>query len=152
MTREQFNELFKDGLNSKNFAEIIGTSEGHLNELKRKPNAREIAETFGLIEEDVQKVLDMVNLDAVYNFMVAKGINDLTEEQIALAKAKYTRVKRALQLEVGLETPFGKIVKIQKVGKTNIYMCMQNGEITAYGTTELKDAFKKTNEDVEVDE
>lgn len=151
MTREQFNELFKDGLNSKNFAEIVGTSEGHVNELKRKPNARELAETFNLIVEDVQEVLKKPNLDALYDFMNDKGIV-LNDEQIALAKAKYTRVKRALQLEVGLETPFGKIVKIQKVGKTNIYMCMLNGEITAYGTAELKDAFKKNNEDVEVNE
>ena len=151
MTREQFNELFKDGLNSKNFAEIVGTSEGHVNELKRKPNARELAETFGLLIEDVLEVLKKPNLDALYDFMNDKGIV-LNDEQIALAKAKYTRVKRALQLEVGLETPFGKIVKIQKVGKTNIYMCMLNGEITAYGTAELKDAFKKNNEDVEVNE
>lgn len=151
MTREQFNELFKDGLNSKNFAEIVGTSEGHVNELKRKPNARELAETFGLLIEDVLEVLKKPNLDALYDFMNDKGIV-LNDEQIALAKAKHTRVKRALQLEVGLETPFGKIVKIQKVGKTNIYMCMLNGDITAYGTQELKDAFKKNNEDVEVNE
>lgn len=149
MTKERFIQEFQEGLNAKNLAQIIGTSEGHVNELRRKPNAKAIAEAFNLDVEKVEEVLKKPNLEAIYDFMVnVKNVNDLTDEQIAQCKEKYKRPTTALKLEVGLETPFGKIIKVQKVGKTMIYLIGDN----VYGTQELKDAFKKANNEIEVEE
>lgn len=141
MTLERFKELFGEQLNAKAFAEAVGTSEGHVNELRRKPNAKDIAETFGLLIEDVEEVLNRPNLDAIYNFMVNKNV-ELTDEQIELIQQKTKRERKALEFVVGLETPLGVIAQVQKIGKTNVYMIKKaDGTFELYGTQELKDSY-----------
>ena len=62
MTKELFIEKLSNGFNAKVLAEKVNTSEGHINELRRKPNAKAIAEAFNLNVEDVENVLSNLTL------------------------------------------------------------------------------------------
>ncbi len=138
MTKELFIEKLSNGFNAKVLAEKVNTSEGHINELRRKPNAKAIAEAFNLNVEDVENVLKQPNLEAIYDFVVDRNV-ELNDEDFTAITTKTQRESKSPKIYVGLETSRGKIIQIQKIGKTNVYCLIdKNGQMTMLGTADMK--------------
>ena len=146
MTKELFIEKLSNGFNAKALAEKVNTSEGHINELRRKPNAKAIAEAFNLNVEDVENVLKQPNLDAIYDFVVGKNV-ELNDEDFIAITTKPQRESKAPKIYVGLETSLGKIIQIQKIGKTMAYCVMIDGQLKVYGTKDIEEALKVKDEE-----
>ena len=146
MRYEDFYETLKDGFNAKELAEAIGTSEGHLNELRRSPNANTIADDlakqFNLDVNEVLKVvngsLSKPNLNAIYDFSTKREIDLDAIDLKTIAEHKTVRNDRPI-VEVGTITKLGKIIKIKKVGNVNMFLCQKDGMFEAYGTKEIMD-------------
>lgn len=146
MRYEEFYETLKDGFNAKELAEAIGTSEGHLNELRRSPNANtitdDLAKQFNLDVNEVLKVVNgslaKPNLNAIYDFSTKREINLDAIDLKIIAEHKTVRNDRPI-VEVGTITKLGKIIKIKKVGNVNMFLCQKDGMFEAYGTKEIMD-------------
>ena len=145
MTKERFEELLKGGFSAKTLAYKLGTSEGHLNELRRMPNAELIAQTFNLDVEKVKEVLATPNLSAIYEFGAKKNV-ELTEEDLQEVVQAKQRESKKSEIVVGLETSIGVIHEIKKIGKTIVYIIKKaDGTLDYVGTNGLKEALKNKN-------
>lgn len=145
MTKERFEELLKGGFSAKTLAYKLGTSEGHLNELRRMPNAELIAQTFNLDVEKVKEVLSQPNLSAIYEFGIKKNV-ELTEEDLQEAIQAKKRESKKVEIAVGLETSIGVISEIKKIGKTIVYIIKKaDGTLDYVGSKGLQEALKNKN-------
>lgn len=147
MTKERFIEALGNGFNAKVLAEKIHTSEGHVNELRRKPNPQALANAFNVEVAKVEEELKKPNLEALWDFLNAKEDVSLTEEDLVAITTKPTREKASPKIYVGLETPLGKIIQIQKIGKTMAYCVMKDGKLDVYGTKDIENSLNPTSEE-----
>lgn len=110
MTKEDFNQILKNGFNASLLAAALYCSVGRINELRKEP-----------VEGQIYHTAD-INTNAIYDFATAHEIDLASIDYTEITKIKEKQVKKTLNVGSKLTKTNEEIIKIQKVGNTNVYM------------------------------
>lgn len=122
----EIKELLKKGFNVAMLADAFNCSIGRINELKCEP-----------VEGQVYHKAD-INADALIAFAQKHEIDlDAIDFEDIVAKAKTVKEAKS-EIKVGDATKFGKVMSIQKIGNSFVYLIDNNGELLMKSTKDMK--------------
>ena len=109
ISKEELKKILGNGFNAALLAQALYCSIGRINELKKQP-----------VEGQVYHAAD-INTDAIYEFA--------TLHEIDLSAIDFTEITRLKEKQVRAQIAVGQkltnnetVIKIQKVGNTNVYI------------------------------
>lgn len=110
ISKEEFKKIIGNGFNANLLAAALYCSVGRINELRKQP-----------VEGQIYHAAD-INSDAIYDFATLHEIDLSNIDFTEITKIKEKQVKNTITVGSKLSKTNEEIIKIQKVGNTNVYM------------------------------